>query len=307
MCRRLFPVLACVFLSPQHTLPLWGQSKDFQQALEKYQSKQYDAALTAAREAVRQDGQNPTHVHLYGLVLKALQQFAGAEDNLRKAVALAPDRADFQYDLGVLLHQERKYAEALPVLKQAIELDSDNLTARMMLARTYVFSYQQLQIPNFTELALEQLNFVAQRNPEFPSVHHHLGLIYINSGESAKAAEELRTELRYHPQNSQARLELGETLLKLNEPAKATEQLLVAARQAPQAHLIQYALAKAYKTQGKTAEAMESARRCVELEPRFADGHYLLGQLYRDANEPELAQRQFAVFRELKNPKAPSP
>ena len=159
-----------------------------------------------------------------------------------------------------------------------------------------MFSYHELQIPNFEELTLEQLNYIVKKNPRFPGVHHHIALVYINSGEPAKAIEELNTELRYDPANAQARLELGETLLKLNQYHKAADELLIAAKQAPQMPAIQFALAKAYKADGQTAKALEAARKCVELDPRFADGHYLLGQLYRDTDQPDLAKTAIRAF-----------
>jgi tetratricopeptide (TPR) repeat protein len=231
-----------------------AQRNSYEQALEKYQSKRYLEALPAAEQAVRESANPAASLHLYGLILEALQRFEPAEDNLRKAAALAPHQAGFQYDLGYLLHQQRKYTEAVPVLKRAVELDPENLMARFRLARSYVFTYHELQIPNFAELTLEQLNYIVKKNPRFPAVHHHLALVYKNGGESAKALEELNTELRFYPDNVQARMELGETLIKLNQYHKAAEELLIAARQAPQMAGIQFALAKAYKTDGQTAK-----------------------------------------------------
>lgn len=296
---------ACLFVCTLLEVLTSAQSNFYQQALEKYQSKQYVEALPLAEEALRGDANNPTYVHLYGAVLAALDQSYLAEQNLRKAVALAPDQAAFAYDLGVLLHQERKYAEAVPILKRTVELDPENLGARMMLARCYVFSYHELQIPNFVELTLEQLNYIVKKDPRFPGVHHHIALVYINSGEPSKAIEELNTELRYDPANAQARLELGETLLKLNQFHKAAEELLTAAKQAPHIPAIPFALAKAYKADGQPEKAIEAARWCTELDPNFADGHYLLGQLYRDSKQTELAHQQFELFRQLKNTSAP--
>jgi len=303
---RIFACLwICSFLEP-HSFVAFAQRNAYDEAAEKYQNKQYQDALSLAQEALRDDSENPTKLHLYGQVLAATDQFSLAEETLRKAVLLAPDQAAFEYDLGALLHQERKYAHAVPVLKRAVELDPENLTARMMLARSYVFSYHELQLPNFTELTLEQLNYIVKKNPQFPRVHHHIALVYINSGQPEKAVPELNTELRYDPANSQARLELGETLLKLNQYHKATEELLLAAKQAPQVPDIQFALAKAYKSEDHTAEALDAARKCVELNPQFANGHYLLGVLYRDSNQPELARQQFELFQQLKNTSAPS-
>jgi protein O-GlcNAc transferase len=302
-CAALIASLPGLFLLT-HRLP--AQKSPYQEAVENYQSKRYREALPEAEKAVREDGENASYLHLYGLILAALEQPAPAEENLRKAARLAPDQATFQFDLGYLLHQEKKYVEAVPVLKRAVELDPENLMARFMLARSYVFSYHQLQIPNFTELTLQQLNYIAKKDPRFPAVHHHLALVYINSGEPARALAELNTELRYYPGNTQARLELGETLIKLNQYDKAIQELLIAARQAPSVAGIQFALAKAYRASGQNPKALEAARKCVEMDPHFADGQYLLGQLYRAANEPDLARQHFDIFRQLKG-QSPNP
>jgi predicted Zn-dependent protease len=308
MTRTLIHCLLALAVTGVEVRLSWAfdQKTAYEQALEKYQSKQYQEALAPAEEAVRDDGGRAATVHLYGLILAALQRLDGAEANLRKAAALAPDQAAFQYDLGYLLHQERKYVKAQPVLKRAVELDPENLMARFMLARTYVFAYHELQIPNFVELTLEQLNYIVKKDPRFPAVHHHLALVYINSGEQAKALEELNTEIRLYPGNTQARLELGETLLRLNQYHKAAEEFLIASKQAPQMPAIQFGLAKAYRADGQTVKALAAARRCVELDAKFADGHYLLGQLYRDTGQAELARQEFDSFRQLKNGAAPS-
>src|SRR6185503_13549992 len=78
----------------------FDQKTAYEQALEKFRSKHYQQALGPAEEAVRKDGGKAASVHLYGLILAALQRLDGAEENLRKAAALAPNEAAFQYDLG---------------------------------------------------------------------------------------------------------------------------------------------------------------------------------------------------------------
>ncbi|MFN7996665.1 MAG: tetratricopeptide repeat protein [Bryobacteraceae bacterium] len=286
---------------------LASQSGAYQAALEKYHSKHFEEALPIAEKALREEPANPQYLNLYGSILAALHQPGPAEEHLRKAAALAPDQAAFQLDLGYLLHQERKYVEAVPVLKRAIALDPANLMARFMLARCYVFSYHELGIPNFAELTLEQLNYIVKRNPRFPAVHHHLALVYINIGEPAKALPELRMELRNDPGNTQVRTELGETLIKLNRYDQAIQELQIAAAQAPGAAPVHFALAKAYRSIDRNSEALDAAQKCVQLDPRFADAHYLLGQLYRATNQPDLARIEFEQFRRIKGQNAPTP
>lgn len=240
----------------------------YEDAVEKFRAKQYSQALDLARQALSEDENNPAYLYLY----------------------------------GTLLHQQRRYADAVPILTRAVALDPENLTARMMLARSYVFSYNELKLPNFVDLTLEQLNYIVKKEPRFPAAHHHLALVYINTGELSKARAELNTELELYPGNAQARLELGETLLKENQNRKAADQLLIAAKQAPQMPAIYYALGKAYKADGQADKAFEAVRHCVELDPRFPTCHYLLGQLYRDRNQPDEAKRQFQLFQQLKGP-----
>lgn len=281
-----------------------AQQALFESAVEKYVAKQYDPALALVKQALHEDGDNPAYLHLYGSILASLGRLDAAEESLQKAVELAPDNPSYVFALGSLLHQQRRYANAVPVLKRSVSLDPRNLTARMMLARSYVFSYHELKLPNFVELTLEQLNFIVTKEPRFPAVHHHLALVYINTGELAKALAELNAELQIFPGNAQARLELGETLLKQNENRKAADELLIAAKQAPQMPPIYYALGKAYKADGQADKALDALRHCVELDPQFASCHYLLGQLYRDRNQPEQAKRQFELFQQLKRPSA---
>jgi predicted Zn-dependent protease len=297
-----FTVLVFLLLIP--TL-IFGQRDLYKAAVENYQHKQYDQALALAEQALQTHANDPAYLHLYGAILIPLGRLDSAEKYLRKAAAIAPDQPQYAYELGALLHNERKYVEAVPVLKRAVELGPENLTARMMLARSYVFTFNQLKLPNFVDLTLEQLNYIARKSPRFPAVHHHLALVYINTGDLAKAQEELNTELRLFPENAQARLELGETLLKLNENHKAAGELQIAAKQAPQMPPIYFALGKAYKADGQAAKALDAVRRCVELDPQFPSCHYLLGQLYRDLNQPEQAKEQFELFKQLKPPGVP--
>ena len=131
-------------------------------------------------------------------------------------------------------------------------------------------------------------------------------------GSEVKAYEEARalyggellTEDRYedwavlpreHLQNTH-----HELLLKLGQPEKALQQLVLAEKQAPRMPLVHYTLAKAYREKTQRTEAIKAAQECVQLDPDFAEAHYLLGQLYQETNQPELARREMEVFQKIK-------
>jgi tetratricopeptide (TPR) repeat protein len=272
----------------------------YQEALAKYRAKEYSSALAASAQALRQDANNAAYHHIYGLSLAALQRFPEAEDHLNKAVALKPGDASYHYDLGYVLYQQKKYDPSVPVLKRAVELDGENLMARFLLGRTYVSSHRSLRIGNFSELALEQLAYIARKDPRFPTVHFHIAQIHSNNGFFEKALQELKTELQYHPTNAQARTALGELLLKQGQTQAALEQLRLAEKGASNVSMVYYALAKAYREAKQLDKAIEAAKKSIQLDPASPDAHYLLGQLYQEMGQTELANQELRLFQKYK-------
>lgn len=268
-----------------------------EQALEHYRTKAYNAAVHAASQGVQKDASDAACQHIYGLSLAAVGSFGEAEQHLNQAITLKPEVGNYHYDLGFVLYQQKKYEASVPVLKRAVELDGENLSARFLLGRCYVSAHRSLLLGNFSKLALEQLNYIARKNPRFPTLHYHIGLIYSNDGAVEKAIQELKLEIQYQPSNAQARVALAELQLKKGELEAAIEQLQLAEKVAPSVSLVHYTLAKAYREQGRLDKAIESAEKSVRLDTTSADAHYLLGQLYRENGQAEQAQRELELFK----------
>src|SRR5262245_13225439 len=210
----------------------------YQEALARYRAKEYPAAVAAASQALEQDVGNAAYHHIYGLSLAAVERFREAEEHLNTAITLKPDEANYHYDFGFVLYQQKKYDRCVPVLKRAVELDGENLMARFLLGRSYVSGHRSLLIGNFSELALQQLMYVAEKNPRFPTIHFHIAQIHSNNGFIDKALRELKSELEYNPSNAQALVALGELLLKTGQIKAALEQLQLAEKIAPNVSLV---------------------------------------------------------------------
>jgi len=267
------------------------------QALGHYRAKDYTSALNTASQAVQRDAGDAACQHIYGLSLAAIGRYSEAEQHLNRAITLKPTVGNYHYDLGFVLYQQKKYEGSVPVLKRAVELDGENLMARFLLGRTYVSAHRSLLLGNFSKLALEQLNYVAQKNPRFPTLHYHIGLIYLNDGAVEKALQELQLEIQYQPSNAQARVALAELQLKKGELEGAMEQLQLAQKAAPSISLVYYTLAKAYREQGQLDKAIEAGEKSVRLDATSADAHYLLGQLYRENGQTDRALQELDLFK----------
>ena len=64
-------------------------------------------------------------------------EVAKATRLLERAVSLAPDRAEANYQLGVLLSEQRQWSKAIPALEAAVRLKPDYVEAHYRLALAY--------------------------------------------------------------------------------------------------------------------------------------------------------------------------
>ena len=186
--------------------------------------------------------------------------------------------------------------EGVKALERAVELDPDLLKARLRLGRAY---YDL----NRHDLALEQFEAVAQKDPSYPWVHSSMAVVHVNAGSVEAAVQVLKRELQYHPDHHAARLELGEALLRAGDSQQAIRQLLQVKEEdvsSTDRVALNHALSKAHRDRGRLQEAVAAARRTVELDPSFPDGHYLLAQLYKQTGQSDRARQQIEAFRRAK-------
>ena len=310
---RLLPallILWVVFFSPWLT----AESRHYLEARELHEKQQTLMAMLAAQRAVEEDPENADHLFLYGWILTDLKQFSDAGVQLRKALRLRPDSAEFHYRLAALLLQEKMERkatlgldrrdlstrvvlgteqEALESLERAVKLDPNHFKARLHLGRTYYDHNQHLK-------ARRQFEAVLAKDPDYPWLHYHLSMLHSNRGEVQKAILELEKELELHPAHSQARLELGEWLVKIGRFESALSHLSQLKQDEVHPVDLNYAIAKAHRGLGSPDQALVAVRKCLEMDPEFSDAHYLLGQLYRQTGKPELARQSMETFRRVK-------
>ncbi len=108
---------------------------------------------------------------------------AGAEEVLRRALAIDPKLAKTHFFLGVTLKNDGRYDEALGHLRTASELYPRDRVVLNQLGRVLFLKRQ------FTE-AIEQFNKVLRIDPEDLQSHYNLMLCYQGLGDHARAAHE---------------------------------------------------------------------------------------------------------------------
>ena len=72
--------------------------------------------------------------NLRGFNYQRLGDLRLAEECFRQAIPLAPDRCEPLFNLGLILRAQRRYAEAIAVIEEVIEVSEDDRPARAVLA-----------------------------------------------------------------------------------------------------------------------------------------------------------------------------
>jgi Flp pilus assembly protein TadD len=99
------------------------------------QLKRPEDALKAAEAALQGEPNNPDFLYLRGAVEMSLQRLSAAEQDLRKALQLAPQHTAAMNDLAVLLMNVNKRDEARSLLEQVLRINPQDQTAAANLQR----------------------------------------------------------------------------------------------------------------------------------------------------------------------------
>jgi len=100
-------------------------------------SEQSDSALDVFRKAIDSDPKQVVARRTYAIALEHLRRADAAIDARREVLKIAPDDPRANTELGSMLVQRKRYAEALPYLETATKSDSSP-AARVRLGGAYL-------------------------------------------------------------------------------------------------------------------------------------------------------------------------
>ncbi|MFN2977112.1 tetratricopeptide repeat protein [Terriglobus aquaticus] len=221
----------------------------------------------------------------------AKQQPADAAQTLEAALAAAPSDPTLQDAEGILLAQQKHFAEAEPHFRAALAAapaGSDTLAAILLhLGADLVDEGRATD-------ALSLLQQAASLRPNNTAIQIQLGSAQFQAGDEAGALATLRHALEQDPRNSQAAYQLALTLESLGRNQEAVPlfaQALTARPDDPDI-LTNYGLALVQT--GKAREALPLYTRAVKLAPNDATLHQDLGVAYLQQSDLDNAIAEFA-------------
>ena len=252
--------------------------------------------LAFTQALVRDAPQNPKGYLMQGQVLASLRRDPEAEQMLKTAVSLDPNKVDLHNALAEFYFSRGRYSEAQIEVNRAIELKPANVKTRLNQARLLahqnksreaVLIYQEIvdQLPpkaityhEFAVLLAQTGNFkaaetefirVIEIDPAYTEAYLNLGLTYRTLGKPDQAIAVLRQGIDADPRNAALRAMLGQLWLGQQNLGAAVQELQLAVTLNPTCAECFNNLGVALVQQGKSAEALQAFEQAVKLNPKY--------------------------------------
>lgn len=342
----------------------WSQTYTGQEAASLEQQGQTTEAETAWKQLSKAHPADPLPFAHLGLLEARQERYTDAIAFYRKAMALSPDLPGLHLNLGLAYFKDGQYklaiqtftpllkgsaqsaeetqrltvllgmayyglgqyASAVPYLKNASELDKDNLPLLLSLAHSCLHSKQyDCVLDTFHRMvalnaesaeadmlmgealdemkdrvgATREFRAAVLANPKEPNVHFGLGYLLWMQGQTAEAAQQFQAELDNDPGHMQAMLYLGDSEIQLNQMEAARPLLEKLVKINPAISMGHVDLGIAYADADRTQDALAEFKKAIALTPDDVNAHWRLGKLYRSMGKATEAKAEFDKAKSL--------
>ena len=193
---------------------------------EHYQKREFDKAEYLLKQVVQQTDRFADVFDMLGVIAHAHGDFAQAELNFEKAVALNPNYTEAQLNLMVTYNDLGKYDSAREIYARirARAAGPTDAFAMGKIANMHAEISQAYQDAGMPAEAVIELERAVALCPSFADLRTRLATLYRDSGQKDRAREQLEIAKQHNPNYVQARVLLGVALLSAGEHHAAIEE-----------------------------------------------------------------------------------
>jgi tetratricopeptide (TPR) repeat protein len=257
----------------------------------------YPEAIRGLSEALKQQpGQLSLRAQL-GMAYFGSEQYADAARTFAPLGVAGMQDGTVGYAWAASLARIGQMKEASDVLNQ---YESGNLPNDTLLLVGQLWT----EIGDY-DRAVAALHRALQSDSSLSKAHFYAALAYIRWEHWTEARNELQAEITLNPGDADATYHLGFVDLqesKIDDAKKLFEQVIAAH---PDYANAQYELGKVLLDQGKLQEAVPHLEAAARLSPDKEYVHYQLQAAYRKESRTADADRELAVYEELKTKSRP--
>ncbi|KAA3606968.1 MAG: tetratricopeptide repeat protein [Calditrichaeota bacterium] len=253
-----------LFILLTFTTQLAFSQSHYEKAAKHFENAKYHLAIEEAEKGIKSGDQNPELLHLK-LVAESYQLFAQnnlveAKKSFEKSVEKFPTSFFGNYGLGLVCSEMLIHTEAIPALKKAFELNSQNPEVTYNLANVYRSLGDNANAQKWFKKTLEI-------NPNFAQANLGLGILDYRKGNFAEAEKFYRKALGKNSEIPKLHFRLGQTLLKQEKIPEAIAEITKEIELFPETLEAYNLLGKAYIKAGEIRGADRAFKLFKKLQP----------------------------------------
>lgn len=230
--------------------------------LQKLQSLGYVSA--DAGEDANADADSLTARNNAGVALMAEGRYADAEREFRAGLEVEPRAAMLRFNLGLALHLQRRFPEAIVLFEQA-------LTAQATLRLAGNMLVQHRLAAGDLDGAEELVRRILEQEPDAAELHNALGQILERREDLEGSRAEYLLAAELDPDVATSRNNLGNLARRRGELAEAEDWYLRAIEADPYFMGAYNNLALVYQDSGRMEQALDLYARALAKQPNNAE------------------------------------
>jgi tetratricopeptide (TPR) repeat protein len=146
--------------------------------------------------------------------------------------------------------------------------------------------------------ALDEYQAAIAAAPQETGIRTALADYLLSNSKYEEAIQACQGELELDPYSLEAKGTLGRIYTQLREPDRALPFLDAVLSADPKHAEARSDYARCYELKGDVQKALSEYQRALEDDPSLNRLHYVLARLYRRTGRPDLAEREFEIFRQ---------
>jgi tetratricopeptide (TPR) repeat protein len=275
-----------------------GHSRFWQTTRRLIESGLLNQAQENLQNEVKARGENHETLYLEGLILSRQRRFREAVIKLQKCLDFETRDSEIHKQLALNAVALDRLDIAEPALKTTIELAPTDFMAHFHLGLLYFTT-------NRFALAESQFQNVTELRPAYMKGHEYLGLAReeLEKDETAIQSYHKAVELSEQQglKDESPYLRLAKFLWvrdRIEESVAPSRKAVELNPKSAEAHFV---LGRLLHRLGQDEEALRSLQRSTEIDSRFAEAHYLASQIYLKQGREEEARKEMQNFRNVKH------
>ena len=255
-------------------------------------AKKYSRAIEPLEQAINENPKDAPVRAMLGMSYFFTADYKNAAATIAPLGDTASNDPGLAYAWAESEAKLGNFESATNILKrlEAVPLPDDRL---MLVARTWE------EIGNH-QRAIDLYHRILQTSPEQPRAHYYAGISYIKSDHPSDAAAEFRAELALSPNDTDAQYDLGYAYLMESKRDQAATLFRGVISANPEHADAQYQLGKILLDDKNIKEAISHLEVAVRLSPQTDYMHYQLQAAYRLDSRIQDADRELALYKEIK-------